>query len=54
VTLGDVLNFYAIVSGQARAGQLRNPSPELLNVFISAEDEVTLIAFLNSLNEDYK
>jgi hypothetical protein len=53
-TLGDVLNFYAIVSGQARAGLLRNASPELLNVFISAEDEVTLIAFLNSLNEDYK
>ena len=53
-TLGDVLNFYDIVSQQARSGIIRNASPELRNVFISNEDKVTLVAFLNSLNEDYK
>jgi len=37
-----------------RQGQLRNASPELSNVFIDANDTAPLIAFLNSLNEDYK
>jgi cytochrome c peroxidase len=53
-TLSDVLNFYGQVSAMARAGQLRNASPELSNVFIDANDTAPLIAFLNSLNEDYK
>jgi cytochrome c peroxidase len=53
-TLGDVLNFYQQVSSMARAGQLRNASPELSNVFIDGDDAAPLTAFLNSLNEDYK
>jgi len=53
-TLGDVLNFYEQVSSMARAGQLRNASPELSNVFINGDDTAPLTAFLNSLNEDYR
>ncbi len=53
-TLSDVLNFYGQVSSMARAGQLRNASPELSNIFIDANDIAPLTAFLNSLNEDYK
>ncbi|HVN27460.1 MAG TPA: hypothetical protein VMT64_03190 [Candidatus Binataceae bacterium] len=53
-TIAEVLNFYSVVSGQARAGQLRNASPELANVFINLDDEITVGAFLYSLNEDYK
>jgi cytochrome c peroxidase len=52
-TIADVLNFYGEVSSMARGGQLRNPSPELSNVFIDANDVAPLTAFLNALNEDY-
>lgn len=52
--LVEVFNFYGQVSSMARAGQLRNASPELSNVFIDANDTAPLTAFLNSLNEDYK
>jgi cytochrome c peroxidase len=52
--ISDVLTFYGQVSSMARAGQLRNASPELSNVFINADDVPALTAFLNSLNEDYR
>lgn len=52
--IGDVLTFYEQVSSMARAGQLRNPSPELLNVSIDANDVAPLTAFLNALDEDYR
>ncbi len=48
------LNFYGAVSDMARSGALRNPSPELLNVSINANDVPSLSAFLNALNEDYR
>jgi cytochrome c peroxidase len=50
----EVLNFYGQVSAMARAGQLRNASPELSNVSLDANDIAPLTAFLNSLNEDYQ
>jgi cytochrome c peroxidase len=53
-TIGEVLNFYATVAPMARDGELRNPSPELANVSIDANDIAPLTAFLNALNEDYR
>ena len=54
-TLGDVLTFYGTTSDLARAGQLRNASPELSNVVIDPNvDVIPLTAFLNSFNEDYR
>ena len=53
-TLTAVFNFYGQASAMARAGQLRNPSPELSNIFIDSNDFGPLSAFLNSLNEDYR
>jgi hypothetical protein len=38
----------------ARAGQLRNASPELSKVSLDANDIAPLAAFLNALNEDYQ
>jgi hypothetical protein len=52
--ISDVLNFYGQVSSMARAGQLRNASPELSKVSLDANDIAPLAAFLNALNEDYQ
>jgi len=52
--ISDVLNFYGQVSSLARAGQIRNASPELSNIFIDTNDLTSLSAFLNALNEDYR
>lgn len=52
-TLGEVLTFYGTVSDMARAGLIRNASPELSNVFIGPNEVPSLTAFLNALNEDY-
>jgi hypothetical protein len=38
----------------ARNGQLRNASPDLLDVHIDARDVAPLTAFLRALNEDYE
>jgi hypothetical protein len=38
----------------ALSGTLRNGSPQMANVFFGGNDVTPLIAFLNSLNEDYK
>lgn len=54
-TIGQVLTFYGTTSDLARAGQLRNASPELKTVVIDPNvDVIPLTAFLNSLNEDYR
>jgi cytochrome c peroxidase len=52
-TIDDVLLFYVRVSALARAGRIRNASPELLDVHVSERDRASLAAFLKSLNEDY-
>jgi cytochrome c peroxidase len=49
----DVLRFYVTTSALARAGELRNGSPEISDVRIDATDVAPLAAFLRSLNEDY-
>lgn len=53
LTLTDVVNFYIFTSQLARQGQLRNPPPEFQNMSIGASDVDALVAFLNSLTEDY-
>ncbi len=53
-TIPDVISFYGTVAEMARGGQLRNASPELLNVSIDLSDAASLTAFLNALNEDYR
>jgi hypothetical protein len=49
----DVISFYINNSALARSGQLRNGAPELLNMSIDSSDINALVAFLNSLTEDY-
>lgn len=52
-TLTDVLKFYQQASALARAGQLRNADPRMQNIAIVPANFPDLVAFLNSLNEDY-
>jgi len=52
-TIEDVLRFYVTTSNLARAGEVRNASPELSEVRIDVTDIAPLAAFLRSLNEDY-
>jgi cytochrome c peroxidase len=52
-TVEQVLKLYTATSGMARAGRLRNASPELSNVYIDQSDIAPLEAFLASLNQDY-
>jgi hypothetical protein len=53
-TLDNIIGFYRGVSAQARAGTLRNGATELRGIALSAADATSLVAFLNSLNEDYQ
>ncbi len=53
-TIEDVLRFYITTSDLARAGKIRNASPELRGVRITAADVAPLAAFLRALNEDYR
>ena len=53
-TLEHVLGLYAQFSGLARAGQMRNPAPELKGMALGAADITALAAFLRALNEDYE
>ena len=50
----DVLALYREVSDLARAGQLRNGASQLRGIALKPNDLVSLVAFLNSLNEDYQ
>ena len=53
-TLDSIIQFYRGVSAQARAGTLRNGAIELQGMALTAGDMTSLVAFLNSLNEDYQ
>jgi cytochrome c peroxidase len=53
-TLEDVVSFYREVSEQARAGTLRNASPEIAGIHLGPDDVAPLAAFLRALNEDYE
>lgn len=52
-TIDQVLQFYVSTSELARAGKLRNGSPEMTDIHIDRSDVAPLAAFLRSLNEDY-
>lgn len=52
-TFTDVVNHYISISQLAHAGQMRNPPPEFANMSISQDDVAALVAFLQSLTEDY-
>ncbi|MDP3598297.1 MAG: hypothetical protein Q8S75_15000, partial [Nitrospirota bacterium] len=53
-TLDDIIGFYRGVSAQARAGSLRNGAAQLQGIALTAGDLASLVAFLQSLNEDYQ
>lgn len=53
-TLSDIVTFYRSSSNAARGGTLRNPAPFLLGIALTADDIAPLVAFLQSLNEDYQ
>jgi len=53
-TLDNIIGFYRGVSTQARAGSLRNGATQLQGMALTAGDTGSLVAFLNSLNEDYQ
>ena len=49
----DVVDFYIRSSALARQGALRNAPAQFANMSISSDDEAALVAFLQSLTEDY-
>ena len=53
-TLDNIIGFYRGVSAQARAGALRNGATQLHGIALTAGDATALVAFLQSLNEDYQ
>ena len=53
VTFNDAIEHYIAMSALARAGQMRNPPPEFNGMSISQDDVAALVAFLESLTEDY-
>ena len=53
-TLDNIIGFYRGASDQARAATLRNGAVQLQGIALIAGDEVPLVAFLRSLNEDYQ
>lgn len=52
-TLESAISELMRLSGMARAGRIRESDPELTRIRISTADVAPLIAFLNSLNEDW-
>jgi cytochrome c peroxidase len=53
LTLNDVVSFYVFMSQLARRGQMRNPPLEFQSMSLDQSDVAALVAFLNSLTEDY-
>ena len=53
LTFNNVVQFYINSSQLARGGLLRNPPPEFQSMSISQADMAALVAFLESLTEDY-
>ena len=51
--LDDVVNFYIRNSKLAHNGLLRNAPPEFAHMSLSTDDVAALVAFLQSLTEDY-
>jgi cytochrome c peroxidase len=49
----DVVNHYISMSQLAHAGAMRNAPPEFANMSLSSGDVAALVAFLQSLTEDY-
>jgi hypothetical protein len=52
-TLDDVATFYSQAGAAARNGALRNADPQMQNVALDQADLPDLVAFLESLDEDY-
>jgi hypothetical protein len=52
--LSDIIDFYIKVSGQIRAGKLRNGAVQLRGIALTTGDIASLVAFLKSLDEDYQ
>lgn len=53
-TLNNIINFYNEVSGQVRAGRLRNGAVQLQGIALTTGDIASLVTFLKSLDEDYQ
>ena len=53
LTLQDVVQFYVFNSQLARQGNLRNAPPEFQSMSIDQSDVSALVAFLQSLTQDY-
>jgi cytochrome c peroxidase len=53
-TLDSIIDFYIEVSGQSRAGALRNGDVQLQGIALKPSDIAPMVAFLKSLNEDYQ
>jgi cytochrome c peroxidase len=53
LTFNDVIEFYITNSKLAQNGLLRNAPAEFANMSLSEEDVAALVAFLQSLTEDY-
>jgi cytochrome c peroxidase len=52
-TFNDVINHYMTLSELARADAMRNAPLEFANMSLSQDDMAALVAFLQSLTEDY-
>ncbi len=52
-TFNDVINHYINLSTLARSGAMRNAPPEFANMSLTQDDIAALVAFLQSLTEDY-
>jgi cytochrome c peroxidase len=52
-TFDDVVNHYIQMSQLALSGQMRNAPPEFANMSLDSSDLAALVAFLQSLTEDY-
>lgn len=52
-SLASVVLFYEDMFAKAASGSLRNASPEMIGPRLDYRDRAALVAFLESLNEDY-
>ena len=52
-TFDNVINHYILMSLAAHSGLMRNAPPEFANMSLSQDDLTALVAFLQSLTEDY-
>ncbi|HTB96329.1 MAG TPA: hypothetical protein VK716_04935 [Terracidiphilus sp.] len=53
ITFNDAISHYIQMSSLARSGSMRNAPPEFSNMVLTQEDVAALVAFLQSLTEDY-